>query len=148
MKHKGRLVAVIMSIEDYQQRFPDEYDAWRQEQLQCLEPNRIAFQQLLPELLKIHRNQFVAIYQGRLVDADPDRIVLVQCTRAQGYRPVYIQKVTKEPRVVELPSPTSFLLSTARTSPSVSKTPERRHADRRYYHSARNTRELGNADSR
>jgi len=102
VEHKGRLVAVIVSIEDYQQRVPNENDAWRQEQLQRLEPNRTAFQLLLPELLKIHRNQFLAIYQGRLVDADPNRIVLVQRTRAQGYRPVYIQKVTKEPRVVTL----------------------------------------------
>ena len=102
VEHKGRLVAVILSIEDYQQRVHDEYDAWRQEQLQRLEPNRTAFQLLLPELLKIHRNQFVAIYQGRLVDADLDRIALVQRTRAQGYRPVYIQKVTKKPRVVTL----------------------------------------------
>ena len=104
VEHKGKLVAVIVSIEDYQQRLPDEYDAWRQEQLQRLEPNRTAFQQLLPELLKTHENQFVAICQGRLVDADPDRVALIQRTRAQGYRPVYIQKVTKEPRVVELPS--------------------------------------------
>jgi len=133
VEHKGRLMAVIMSIEDYRQRPPDEYDAWRQEQLQRLEPNRSAFQQLLPELLKIHRNQFVAIYQGRLVDADPDRTALVRRTRAHGYRPVYIQKVTKKPRVVELPSPTSSLPSTAKTSPSISKTPERRHADGRYY---------------
>jgi len=104
VEHKGKPVAVIVSIEDYQQRFPNEYDAWRQEQLQRLEPNRTAFQQLLPELLKTHENQFVAICQGRLVDADPDRVALIQRTRAQGYRPVYIQKVTKEPCVVELPS--------------------------------------------
>jgi prevent-host-death family protein len=54
VEHKGIPVAVIMSIEDYQQRLPDEYDAWWQEQLQRLEPNRTAFHQLLPELLKIH----------------------------------------------------------------------------------------------
>ncbi len=105
VEHEGRLVAVIMSIKDYRQRFPVEHDAWRQEQLQRLEPNRTAFQRLLPELLKTHENQFVAICQGRLVDADPDRVALVQRTRAQGYRPVYIQKVTQEPRIVELPSP-------------------------------------------
>lgn len=105
VEHEGRLVAVIMSIEDYRQRFPVEQDAWQQEQLQRLEPNRTAFQRLLPELLKTHENQFVAICQGRLVDADPDRVALVQRTRAQGYRPVYIQKVTQEPRIVELPSP-------------------------------------------
>jgi len=106
VEHKGKLVAVIVSIEDYQQRLPDEYDAWRQEQLQRLEPNRTTFQQLLPDLLKTHKNQFVAICQGRLVDADPDRVALIQRTRAQGYCPVYIQKMTKEPRVVELPSVT------------------------------------------
>ncbi|MFQ5812815.1 MAG: hypothetical protein ACE5I2_06455 [Anaerolineae bacterium] len=105
VEHKGILVAVIVSIEDYQQRFPDDYDTWRQEQLQRLEPNRTTFQQLLPELLKTHRDQFVAIYQERLVDTDPDRVALVQRTRVHGYRPVYIQRVAKEPRVVELPSP-------------------------------------------
>jgi len=105
VEHEGRPVAVIVSIEDYRQRFPTDHDTWRQEQLQHLEPNRTAFQRLLPELLKTHRNQFVAIYQGRLVDADPDRVALVQRTRNQGYRPVYIQKVTTEPRIVELPSP-------------------------------------------
>ena len=105
VEHEGRLVAVIMSIEDYRQRFPLEHDAWRQEQLQRLEPNRTAFQRLLPELLKTHENQFVAICQGRLVDADPDRVALVQRTRAQGYRPVTIQKVTQELRIAELPCP-------------------------------------------
>jgi PHD/YefM family antitoxin component YafN of YafNO toxin-antitoxin module len=105
VEYEGKPVAVIMSIEDYRQHFSFEYDAWRQEQLQRLEPNRTAFQQLLPELLKTHRDQFVALYQEKLVDADPDRVALVQRTRAQGYRPVYIQKVTSEPRIVELPSP-------------------------------------------
>jgi hypothetical protein len=47
-----------------------EYDLWRQEQLQRLEPNRTAFQKLLPELLKTRLNQFVAIYRGKVVDAD------------------------------------------------------------------------------
>jgi len=87
------------------QHFPTKRDAWQQEQLQRLEPSRTAFQRLLPELLESHKNQFVAIYQERLVDTDPDRATLVQRTRAQGYRPVYIQKVTQQPRVVELPSP-------------------------------------------
>lgn len=105
LEHEGQVVAVIISIEDYRQRFSAEYDAWRKEQLQHLEPNRTAFQRLLPELEKTHSNQFVAIYQGELIDADPDRATLVQRTCSQGYRPAYIQKVTSEPRTVELPSP-------------------------------------------
>lgn len=105
VEHKGKPVAVIMSIEDYRRCSPAEHNAWQQEQLQRLEPNRTAFQRLLPELLKTHGNQYVAIYQGRLIDADPNRAALVRRIRAQGCRPVYIQKVTPEPRIVELPSP-------------------------------------------
>ncbi|MDH7486303.1 MAG: hypothetical protein QHJ81_08480 [Anaerolineae bacterium] len=105
VEHEGRPVAVIISIEEYRRHFPVEHEAWREEQLQRLEPNRTAFRRLLPRLLKTHRDQFVAIHQGKLVDTDPDRVALVQRIRAQGYRPVYIQKVTPEPRVIELPSP-------------------------------------------
>ena len=105
IEHEGRPVAVVMSIEDYQRHWPADHDAWQRKQLQRLEPNRTAFEQLLPELLKTHENQFVAIYQARLVDADADRASLVQRTRAHGYRPIYIQKVTQHLRIVELPSP-------------------------------------------
>ena len=105
VEHEGRPVAVIISIEDYKRGFLSEHDTWRQGQLQRLEPNRTAFQRLLPDLLKTHKDQFVAIHQGKLVDSDPDRAALVQRTRAHGCRPVYIQKVTQEPRIVELPSP-------------------------------------------
>jgi len=100
VEHEGRPVAVILSVEDYEQRS----DAWQQEQLRRLEPNRSAFRRLLPELLMTHKGQFVAIYCGRLVDADPDRVALVRRTRDRGYHPVYIQKVTAEPCIVELPS--------------------------------------------
>jgi len=105
VEHEGHVVAVIVSADEYQAHVPSAFDAWRHEQLQRLGPNRAAFQRLLPELLKTHKGQFVAIYQGRLVDADPDRAALVQRTRSKGYRPVYIRKVTAEPHVVELPSP-------------------------------------------
>ena len=105
VEHEGRVVAVIISADDYREHISSAFDTWRHEQLQRLEPNRTAFQRLLPELLKTHKGQFVAIYQGRLVDADPDRAALVRRTRSKGYRPVYIQKVTAEPRLIELPSP-------------------------------------------
>jgi len=105
VEYQGQVVAVIVSIEDYRRQFAPDGDAWRQKQLQRLEPNRAVFKRLLPALLQTHRNQFVAIYEGRLVDADLDRAALLQRTRTQGYRPLYIQKVTAEPRCVELPSP-------------------------------------------
>ena len=106
LEHEGEPVAAIISIEDYQ-RFVagQDYDTWRQEQLQSLQPEREAFRRLLPDLLKTYEGQFVAIHDGQVVDVDKDSATLARRTRAQGHRPVYIQKVMKEPRIVELPSP-------------------------------------------
>ena len=52
VEHEGRLVAVIMSIEDYQQRFLDEYDAWRT-------PNRKSRPAIRAALLLAHRSTVV-----------------------------------------------------------------------------------------
>jgi hypothetical protein len=95
-----------VKIDDYRRSVAwDEHEAWRQEQLGRLEHNRRAFQRLLPELLKTHTGQFVAIHQEKLVDADPDRAALIQRIRALGYHSVYIQRVISGPRLVELASP-------------------------------------------
>ena len=105
VEHEGKVVAVILSLEEYQGRFARDFDVWCQEQLQHLEPNLSAFERMLPELLKTHLRQWVAIYQERLVDTDVERAALVERIRVHGYRPVYIDQVTPEPRIVELSSP-------------------------------------------
>ena len=106
LEHEGEPVAAIISIGDYR-RFvaKRDYDTWRQGQLQRLEPNRTAFQRLLPELLKTHKGQFVAIHNGEMVDADTDNRELAKRIYARKLFPVYIQLVSKQPRVIELPSP-------------------------------------------
>jgi PHD/YefM family antitoxin component YafN of YafNO toxin-antitoxin module len=106
LEHDGEPVAAIISIEDYR-RFVagQDYDTWRQEQLQRLQPEREAFQRLLPELLKTHKGQFVAIYKGEMVDADTDNRELAKRIYARKLFPVYIQLVSEQPRVIELPSP-------------------------------------------
>ncbi len=106
IEQNGNVIAVILDIAAYQQQATDDFDVWRQTQLQKLEPNRAAFQQLLPELLKTHSEHFVAIYQQRLVDADLNRAALIERIHARGYHFVYIQKVVPTPRVIELDSPT------------------------------------------
>jgi len=114
LERDGEPVAAIISIEDYRRLVArQDDDAWRQEQLQRLEPNRTAFQRLLPELLKTHKGQFVAIYKGEVVDADPDNRELAKRIYARKLFPVYIQLVSKRPRVIELPSSSSP--STAKT---------------------------------
>ena len=43
-------------------------DKWRHEQE--------AFRRLLPELLKTHRNQYVAIHAGKVVESGPDKLAV------------------------------------------------------------------------
>jgi len=106
LERQGQPVAVIIAPEEYR-AFQEWRDgqAWREEQLHRLEPEREAFQRLLPKLLKTHHGQFVAIHHGRVVDADVDEKALARRVIAQRYDPVYIQEVREEPRLYELPSP-------------------------------------------
>jgi PHD/YefM family antitoxin component YafN of YafNO toxin-antitoxin module len=106
LEHEGEPVAAIINIEDYRRLVAgQDDDTWRQEQLQRLQPERKAFQQLLPELLKTHKGQFVAIHKGEVVDADVDNRELAKRICARRLFPVYIQLVSEQPRVIELPSP-------------------------------------------
>lgn len=79
--------------------------AWCQEQLTTLRDERETFQRVLPELLKTHAGKFVAIQGERGVDSDADESELVQKMRERGYHPVFIERVSQAPTVVEFPSP-------------------------------------------
>lgn len=57
-----------------------------------------AFLQLLPELLKTHRGQYVAVHDGRVVGVDDDKIELALQVYARiGYVPVYVGLVAERP---------------------------------------------------
>lgn len=57
-----------------------------------------AFLRLLPELLKTHRDQWVAVHNGQVVDGDADDVALVQRVIAKiGYVPMHLGFVTDEP---------------------------------------------------
>ncbi|MFB0535734.1 MAG: hypothetical protein ACETWR_12225 [Anaerolineae bacterium] len=106
LEHEGEPVAAIISIEDYRRLVAgQDDDTWRQEHLQRLQPEREAFQRLLPELLKTHKGQFVAIHKGEMVDADTDNRELAKRIYASKLFPVYVQLVSEQPRMIELPSP-------------------------------------------
>ena len=74
-------------------------DKWRREQR--------AFRQLLPELLKTHRGQYVAIHGGQVVESGSDKLDLAGRAYARfGYVPIYVSLVTAEPLPpVRVPSP-------------------------------------------
>jgi hypothetical protein len=58
------------------------------------------------ELLKTHKGQFVALLNNQVVDADAEIGALASRVYARfGYRPIYMQKVTEQPRVARISSP-------------------------------------------
>lgn len=66
------------------------------------------FLSIRDELLKDdkYRDKFVAILNGKLIDSDPDEGTLAErCYREHGYRPIYIDKVERIKRIINLPSP-------------------------------------------
>jgi len=63
-----------------------------------------AFLRLLPALLATHRGRYVAIHEGKVVDADADDIALIRRVHDQvGYVPIHVGLVTDRPPVARLP---------------------------------------------
>jgi hypothetical protein len=70
------------------------------------ERNRAAFQRLLPELLKEHRGEWVAIVDEQPVQFGPDfESVIVSARERFGQRSMYAQEILETPRVYYLGSP-------------------------------------------
>lgn len=74
-------------------------DKWRREQQ--------AFRRLLPELLKTHRGQYVAVHEGQVVESGPNKLTVAGRAYARfGYVPIYVSLVTDQPPLpIRLPSP-------------------------------------------
>ena len=74
-------------------------DKWRKEQQ--------AFLRLLPDLLSTHRDQFVAIHEGRVVESGPDKLEVAGKAYARfGYIPIYVSLVTDQRQPLSrIPSP-------------------------------------------
>ncbi|MBC8448082.1 MAG: hypothetical protein H8D78_10045 [Chloroflexi bacterium] len=108
LESDGRAVAAVIPIADYQ-----TFQAWRESQameekrrqdLGAFEQERRAFERLKPELLRMYRDQWVAIYQGNVVEVGQERSqVLDRVYDRFGYVPVYVQQVEEQPRVYKLP---------------------------------------------
>ena len=108
LEHEGEPVAAIVPIAEYR-----EFEAWRERYSSPpLSPDdeweqaRQAFEQMRSKLLKTHEGQFVAILNNQVVDADAEIGTLARRVYARfGYRPIYMQKVTEQPRVARIFSP-------------------------------------------
>ena len=64
-----------------------------------------AFQTMLPELLKTHRGQYVAVHGGRVVaEGADDATVTAEAYARVGYTELHVGEVTEAPRVLRMPS--------------------------------------------
>ena len=76
-----------------------EDDKWDRE--------RLAFFRLLPDLLQTHRDQFVAIHEGRVVASGAAVVpVALQAHQQHGSVPIYVGLVSDQPtRRARIPGP-------------------------------------------
>jgi hypothetical protein len=66
-----------------------------------------AFLRLRPSLLRGHRNKYVAIHRGKVVDTGNDKVALgLRVYTKFGYVPIYVGQISsKATRKVRVPSP-------------------------------------------
>lgn len=108
----GRVLGGILPPGEY-----DDYRQWRERQTQApapaptspeaiVEREYAAFQRLLPELLKAHRGEWVAIVDEQPVQFGPDfKSVILPVRQRFGKRPVCVQEIRETPRVHKILSP-------------------------------------------
>lgn len=74
-------------------------DKWRREQQ--------AFSRLLPDLLKSHLGQYVAIHEGQVVESGMDKLDVAGRAYVRfGYVPIFVTLVADGPAaIVRIPSP-------------------------------------------
>ena len=100
----GQMEAVVLSIERYRELIGEsQRDRWIEQQLAQLQPEMAAYQQMLPELLKEHRGEWVAVHHGQIVAADHNRAEVIRLVQERRYDPVYIDHVQEQMRAAEIP---------------------------------------------
>jgi hypothetical protein len=78
-----------------------------------VERERRAFLRLLPELLKTHRGQYVAIHDEQMVDSGPERLELVLRVQARLKTGIYVRLVDTSERIERVSGPRNYPRSSA-----------------------------------
>lgn len=104
LEQDGKPVAVVVSY--------DEFLSFRKWKARLARPDvpeyfwhdRDTFVRLLPKLLETHRDKWIAIYHGEIIDqADSSKELTERVYDKYGYRAIYMDQVT-EPRIYRIPS--------------------------------------------
>src|SRR3972149_5207404 len=104
LEKDGQPTAVLLSVEEYRKLAgKTKSDDWVEKELAPIRPEIDAYQKMLPELLKGHRGEWVAIHQGQVVSHDRSRTEVARFVVEKRYRPVYIEKVQEAERVFAMP---------------------------------------------
>ncbi len=101
IRRNGEPVAVVIPFAEYQALVarPQPGDLG-------FDRERTAFQHLLPELLKTHRGEWVAIVDGQPVEFGPDfSSVIVPVRQRFGQRSVYVHEISEQARIYKISSP-------------------------------------------
>lgn len=110
VEQDGKPFAVVIPYAEYlklaELREREKNEAWLAQQHQIIRQEEAAFERMKPELLKTHKDKFVAIHDGQLVDFDDNESTLAKRVYARfGYRTILMTEVTETPRVYHVNSP-------------------------------------------
>ncbi|MBL7065305.1 MAG: hypothetical protein ISS49_14015 [Anaerolineae bacterium] len=108
LEQDGQPVAALVPIAEYEAfrawRQAQERDRHHQAQMEAFEREQAAFERMKPELLRTHRDEVVAIYQGQVVQVGTDIAETLDAVYNQfGYVPCYVQRVEEIPRIYKFP---------------------------------------------
>ncbi len=57
----------------------------------AIDREKLDFEAMHPELLQLYEEQYVAIYQGYVIDHDPDKVTLaLRVYQTHGYKPIFV----------------------------------------------------------
>ncbi len=108
LERNGEPVGAVISLEEFRAFKEWKKELERQEQefpKQFLE-DEAAFKRMLPELLKTHKDKWVAVLKGQVVDFD-DKLgdLADRVYRQFGYQAIYMSQVLEKERIYRFLSP-------------------------------------------
>lgn len=104
LEKDGEPVAAVISYLEFQsfQKWKERADAYHPSKTFLADGE--TFRRMLPDLMNTHKDKYVAIYRGELVDSADNLGELADRVYGRlGYTEIYMDQVT-EPRVYRIPS--------------------------------------------
>ncbi len=110
LEQDGQPTAVVVPYAEYEQlvalREYERKKTWHNEQLVILYQEQAVYERMKPDLLRTHKNRFVAIHNGELVDSDANEELLLERVDSKfGDITILVTQVTETPRVYHVNSP-------------------------------------------